>query len=304
MSNNPSICIVIPSYNAKKTIRQCLNSVLNQSYRDVQEVIVVDSSDDGTDDVIRQLFPTVKLIHLPNKTLPGAARNIGVRDLSSEYIAFTDTDCIVDYYWIENMIRRMVCANYDAVGGAVINGTPESVSGTLGYLNEFSFFLPGIKTGFVNGLATANVCYKRSVFDKQQFMETHFAGEDTIFHWSIEDNGGKLFFDRTVKVTHKNRKGFLNVLKHQRKMGEGAGIARIVMKRDLVLHNHPILSISILPWIRVLKMNHRIFVNNRKLWKKIILFSPLSLIIAYSWSLGFFQSLLKYENYEQIMLTS
>ena len=50
MSNNNSICIVIPSYNSKKTINQCLNSVLNQSFRDVQKVIVVDSSDDGTDE--------------------------------------------------------------------------------------------------------------------------------------------------------------------------------------------------------------------------------------------------------------
>ena len=278
MSNNHSICIVIPSYNSKKTINQCLNSVLNQSFRDVQKVIVVDSSDDGTDDVIKQLFPTVKLIHIPNKTLPGAARNIGVRDASSEYIAFTDTDCIVDYYWIENMIRRMVSTNSDAVGGAVINGTPESISGTIGYLNEFSFYLPGIKTGFVNGLATANVCYKRSVFDKQQFMETHFAGE--------------LFFDRTIKVKHKNRKGFLNVLKHQRKMGEGAGIARIVMKRDLVLLSHPILLILILPWIRLTKMHRRLFLKDKRLWKKTILFFPLSVLIAYFWSFGFLHSIL------------
>ena len=79
MKSHSSISIVIPSYNSKQTINQCLNSVLNQSYQGIQEVIIVDSSDDGTDDVIRQLFPSVKLIHLPKKTFPGAALNMGVR---------------------------------------------------------------------------------------------------------------------------------------------------------------------------------------------------------------------------------
>jgi glycosyltransferase involved in cell wall biosynthesis len=290
MKNHSSISIVIPSYNSKKTIRQCLNSVLNQSYLNIEEVIVVDSSDDGTDDLIRELFPTVKLVHLTQKTLPGAARNIGVKAVRSEYIAFTDTDCIVDYYWVENIMHKMAKGGY-VVGGAIINGTPGSLSGTLGYLNEFSFFMPEIKAGFVNGLATANICYRKCVFEKQQFPENHFAGEDTVFHWTLMDNGINLLFDPTIRVVHMNRIGFMNVLKHQRRMGEGAGLSRIIMKRDMLLVRFPIISIFILPWIRVLRMYWRMFLNSKKLWTKTIPFFPLSFIIACSWSLGFFQSL-------------
>lgn len=79
MNNHASVSIVLPSYNSKQTINQCLNSILNQSYQGINEVIIVDSSDDGTDDLIRQLFPSLKLIHLSKKTFPGAALNIGVR---------------------------------------------------------------------------------------------------------------------------------------------------------------------------------------------------------------------------------
>ena len=299
MKSNPSISIIIPSYNSRKTIDQCLTSVLNQSYQGIHEVIVVDSSDDGTDEIIRESFPSVKLIHLEKKTLPGPARNIGIRGTNSEYIAFTDTDCIVDYYWIENIINRIdKNSDYHAIGGAIVNGTPESIAGTLGYLNEFSFYLPERNSGFINCLATANVCYKRSVFDKQQFMETHFAGEDTVFHWSMMDNGLKLFFDPTVRVTHMNRTGFMNVLKHQRKIGEGAGLARIIMKRNMLLVKYPIISIFILPWIRVSRMYLRAFLNNKKLWKKTIFYFPLSFMIAASWSLGFFQTSLNYSTHD------
>lgn len=295
MKDCPSISIIIPSYNSKKTITQCLNSVLNQSYEEIDQVVVVDSSDDGTDEIIKEFFPSVKLIHLRERTLAGAARNIGVGATNSEYIAFTDTDCIVDYYWIENIIRRVTNGDYNIVGGVIANGTPESLSGTLGYLNEFSFFLPQRKSRFVNALATANVCYRRCIFHSHQFMKNLFAGEDTVFHWKLIDSGEKMFFDQSVQITHINRKGFLNVLKHQRQLGAGAGIARIFMKRDLLLIKYPILCMLLLPWIRILRMYRRVFLNDTILWRKVTLFSPLSLIIAYSWSLGFCKSLLKYK---------
>lgn len=296
MKKNPSISVIIPSYNSKGTITECLDSVLNQSFQGTYDVIVVDSSNDGTDEIIRKSFPMVKLIHLDKKTLPGAARNIGAMATDSEYVAFTDTDCIADYYWIENLINRLKSGNYNAIGGPLLNGTPESISGTLGYFNEFSFFLPDKPSGFVTCLATANVCYKRSLFENLQFFEKHFAGEDTVFHWSIIENGGKLFFDPNIKVTHLNRTGFINVLKHQKKIGEGAGFARIFMKRDLLLIKHPLVSIFALPWVRLLRMYLRVFSYNSKLLIKTILFLPLSFLIAFSWSLGAIQSILKYRN--------
>ena len=293
MKNCPSISIIIPSYNSKKTIIQCLNSVFNQSYEGIVQVVVVDSSNDGTDEIIKEFFPSVKLIHLRERTLAGAARNIGVKATNSEYIAFTYTDCIVDYYWIENILRRMENGDYDAVGGAILNGTPESWSGTLGYLNEFSFYLPQRKSGYVDAFATANACYRRSIFNSHQFMETLPAAQDTVFHWSLIDNGKKLFFDQSVKITHLNRKGFRTVLKHQRQLGAGAGIARILMKRDLFLVKNPMLCMLFLPWVRILRMYQRVFLHDKDLWRKVTLFFPLSLIIAYSWSLGFCKSLLK-----------
>ena len=81
------------------------------------------------------------------------------------------------------------------VGGVILNGTPESLSGTLGYLSEFSHYLPEKKSGFVDAFATANTCYRRSIFNSHEFMETLPAAQDTVFHWSLIDNGKKLFFD-------------------------------------------------------------------------------------------------------------
>ncbi|MFC1821534.1 glycosyltransferase [Thermodesulfobacteriota bacterium] len=287
MKRKYCISVIIPSFNSRNTIDLCLNSILNQSYKGAYEIIVVDSSNDGTGKIIKDNFPTVKLIALQKKALPGEARNIGIIKSHSDYIAFTDADCIVDYYWLENIFKRLECGKFDGIGGVVANGTPNSISGTLGYLNEFSFYLPHTKPGFVESLGSGNVCYKRDIFDKIKFLESSFAGEDTVFHWSIIDIGGKLFLDPSVKVTHLNRKGLMKVVKHQNRMGKGASMARILMKRDLLLIEHPIICILVLPFVRLLRMYHRVFMNDKKLFKKIIFFFLLSIIISYSWSFGF-----------------
>ena len=285
------IDIVIPSYNSKKTIIQCLQSVLNQSYKKPYKVIVVDSSDDESDKIIKKYFPEIHFIHIDIKTLPGEARNIGVRESFSDFIAFTDTDCIVDYYWIDRIMERINSHCFDAVGGSILNGTSDDIIGTLGYLNEFSFFMPIMKSGFVKAIATANVCYKSNIFHNQHFIDYSFAGEDTIFHWTILANGGNIFFDPEIKVIHLNRTGLINILKHQLKMGQGAGIARIIMNKDTVLIHFPVLCILLLPWIRIFRMNKRIFLNDKKFWRKIIRYFPLSLLISYAWCVGFYHSI-------------
>ena len=272
-----------------------MNSALHQSYKKPYEIIVVDSSDDGTDKLIKSVFPFLKLVHLNKKTLPGPARNIGAREAQSVYVAFIDTDCIADYQWIENIMQRMKISDYDSVGGVIQNGTSKSISGTLGYLNEFSFSVPGTKSGSVTAIATANVCYKREIFNDLQFSDFHFAGEDTAFHWSILDMGGKLFFDNNIKITHINRMGFLNVLRHQKKMGEGAAVARIQMKKDLFLIQNPIISILILPVIRLFNMYLRLFKADKILFLKNSIFAPISFIIALSWSAGFFSMARKHK---------
>ena len=72
------LSVIIPSYNSEKTIRKCLDSLLDQTYEGEYEIIVVDSSDDKTPQIVTSLYPKVKLVHFRNKTDPGKARNIGI----------------------------------------------------------------------------------------------------------------------------------------------------------------------------------------------------------------------------------
>jgi glycosyltransferase involved in cell wall biosynthesis len=89
------VSVVIPLYNAEKFIRACVDSVLNQTLKNVEVVIVDDCSTDGSLALCRELYGNnerVRIFQQPKNGGPGAARNRGVREAQGEYIAFLDSD--------------------------------------------------------------------------------------------------------------------------------------------------------------------------------------------------------------------
>src|ERR1051325_3213870 len=91
--NAPHLSVVIASYNSRRTIARCLESLEAQTYGDF-EIVVVDSSSDGAARAVEERFPDVRLVTFPTRKFPGDARNAGVRAARGEIIAFIDADCI------------------------------------------------------------------------------------------------------------------------------------------------------------------------------------------------------------------
>ena len=99
------VSVVIPAYNAAAFIRQTLDSVLGQSFADLEVIVVDDGSTDGTRDIVSAVGPPVVLVAGPRRGV-SAARNEGVRLSRGEYIAFMDHDDL----WEPGKIRRQVQA--------------------------------------------------------------------------------------------------------------------------------------------------------------------------------------------------
>lgn len=94
--SEPTISVIIPAYNAEKTLRETLESVWAQ-LRPADEIIVVDDgSTDGTPALLAQLAARVRSIRIPNSGLPAVARNRGVEIATSSWIAFLDADDLWD----------------------------------------------------------------------------------------------------------------------------------------------------------------------------------------------------------------
>lgn len=97
--------IVIPAYNAASHISKCLDSILNQNYRDFEVIIINDGSTDNTMDILnnyKKQYQNVTVISQDNLG-PGAAREQGIKHASGSYIMFSDTDD----YWKDNFLTEI-----------------------------------------------------------------------------------------------------------------------------------------------------------------------------------------------------
>ena len=100
----PHVSIIMPAFNAEKTIYSAIDSVLNQSFNEWELLIINDGSSDGTLDVISVFKDKrIKLINQANQGV-AAARNSGLKIACGEYIAFLDADDL----WLPSKIQKQV----------------------------------------------------------------------------------------------------------------------------------------------------------------------------------------------------
>ena len=86
-----NISVIIPSFNRKNTLSRSIDSVINQSYKPSEIILVDDGSTDGTRDFILKTYPNIKYFSQSKKGV-SSARNKGIRESTSEWIAFLDSD--------------------------------------------------------------------------------------------------------------------------------------------------------------------------------------------------------------------
>ena len=97
----PKVSIIIPTYNREEFITETINSVLNQTYKDFEIIVVDDGSTDNTKQKLEPFKSRIKLIEQKNSER-AVARNNGVKNSSGEYIAFLDSDDL----WIKNKLEN------------------------------------------------------------------------------------------------------------------------------------------------------------------------------------------------------
>ena len=85
-----TLSVIIPAYNAEKTISQALDSAASQTMHDKEIIVIDDGSADRTAEVVSR-YSGIKLISTPNRG-SGAARNLGIEEASGAYVAFLDAD--------------------------------------------------------------------------------------------------------------------------------------------------------------------------------------------------------------------
>jgi glycosyltransferase involved in cell wall biosynthesis len=108
MSNlEPAISVVVPAYNCANTIRQTLESIIGQTFDNIEIIVVDDGATDSTPEVIAaQVDPRIRVIRQVNRGLAGA-RNSGIHHARGKYIAFCDADDVWEAEKLERHFKHL-----------------------------------------------------------------------------------------------------------------------------------------------------------------------------------------------------
>lgn len=127
MNTFPLVSVVVPVYNREKHIKNCLTIITNQSYKNLEIIVVNDGSSDSSADIIKT-FSGIKLIeHKKNRGL-AAARNTGIAKATGKYIHFMDDDDQINNTFYENMVKASESNNADMACCNMINQKTKSKS--------------------------------------------------------------------------------------------------------------------------------------------------------------------------------
>lgn len=285
MSKKPQLSVIIASYNSIKTMEACLKSLENQTTDKGFEIIVVESSTDGTAELVEERFPEVKLYRFSEKKFPGDARNFGISVAKGKIIAFIDADCAADRDWVDEILKAHQSSHL-AIGGAIANGNPESYVGWAAYFCEFSQWMPNMHTKWLADVACANMSYKRKAFEKcGDFIEGTYCS-DTDFHWRLRQIGYRLRFVPSILVSHHNIDNFGRFLRHERDHGRSFAQVRVRSQNFSKLRRFIYVVLSFLiPLKLFLSTGLRNF-KNRIYLLPFLKASPLLVLGLISWSLG------------------
>lgn len=116
------ISIIIPVYNVKKTLIQCVDSAINQTYRDLEIILVDDGSTDGSSVMCDELLSKDNRIKVYHKTNGGlsSARNYGLERTNGNSIVFLDSDDFINKYFCENLIKTQEKYDADIVSSDIV----------------------------------------------------------------------------------------------------------------------------------------------------------------------------------------
>lgn len=201
----PKVSVIIPVYNAKDYLERCLDSVCNQTLKDIEIICVDDCSTDNSLEILNKYadkYPQMKIIHQKVNGGESKARNTGIDNATGEYLGFVDNDDTIDLDFFEKLYNNSKNAD-------IVKGNLKEID----YYNK-------IKNGQLNSkiIESGNkwhfryewwcAIYRRDLIKKNNIhlLEGYVLGGDCLFlHYVIEKCQKLEIVNDTYYYWHRRR---------------------------------------------------------------------------------------------------
>jgi glycosyltransferase involved in cell wall biosynthesis len=222
---SPLISVVVPAFNAEKTLQGCLEALLSQEFPKQQyEVIVVDNgSTDRTWTIIQSYAPAVRSLQETRVHNSYAARNVGVRASLGKLIAFTDADCVPDPMWLRRLVENFDTPMLGCVAGEILPFNPVTPAEKFAAQTRMLSQSKTQNHPYRPYAVTANVAYRREVFEQIGLFNSSLqSGGDADFCWRMQQqtSWGLCFNDAPI-VLHHHRTSWPELWKQFVRYGQG-----------------------------------------------------------------------------------
>jgi GT2 family glycosyltransferase len=215
--NRPMVSVIIPNWNGKIVIRDCLTSVQRLTYPNFEIIVVDNGSSDGSREMIREEFPTAKLIASPINLGYARACNLGIKAAKGVLIALFNNDATAESSWLSKLVDS-ICREDDIAiaSGLTFHDKPCDVLWSAGaridaitgepfqigrgqHLNQIKC---SEDFDYLSGCA---IIFRRDIIDKVGLFDENFFFycEDLDWAFRAKRMGYKIRLNSTAIVWHK-----------------------------------------------------------------------------------------------------
>ena len=234
----PKVSIVIPTYNSARYLKETLDSILDQSYKNYEIIVVDDGSTDDTKSILKPFEDKIIYIYQTNSGAPAKPRNVGILMASGHYISIFDSDDIMEPNKLERSISflescpdlGMIFSNFIKFGdcrqysGTHLDSYQHFWSLKKNQVRNSEFVIPK-KDAFrglfySNYIGTSGVVVPKRVFDKIGMFD------ESVSKGGLEDR------DMWLRISRKFDIGFLNIVGHSYRVRCNSISKRIISSNE------------------------------------------------------------------------
>lgn len=217
------VSVIVPVYNVEKYLRQCLDSILQQTYQNLEILIINDGSTDGSDAICREYLEKDERItyHIKENSGVFDTRMIGLQEASGAYVTFVDSDDWVEKTYIEELYDKLITYHADIVAANyyLFNDAESLFYFFMGEQDYYERLYTPVQlidglyeTKFNKSFALLSAwgkLYRRSLFDELQFSKDRI-GEDRFLSLKAFLSSERVVYLNKGLYAYRERPGSLS----------------------------------------------------------------------------------------------
>ena len=305
------VSIIVPTWNNEDVIEGCLKTLKQQTYKNIEVIVVDNFSKDKTIEIAKKYKARIK----KSKSNISKARNEAAKMSKGEILIFTDSDCEFPKDYVKKIVKKM--EKYDIVGGRDITVPFDKKHLTI--FEKTSALIEDLKKPkttmqVIHRVKACNLAITRKAFlAVKGFDNKQVALEEPDLTYRAYKKGFKLTFDPKIFVYHKRRTNLKSLYKQMKRNGQGKGTLvkkhgrKLMKKIDYLVITFPLITILLwllsfvnlfFLWLWIFYLALYLFgqplIVSLKTNKKEVVYLPLiQLIRLIAFEIGFWRGFLK-----------